>query len=123
MTAKSMKRHVFVGRVLGMVLAAGLPWAPLAAAPLTQMRAVEVGTDESGAAISLHLSAKVAYRVSTRKNPSRIALVLRHARAASGLVLPQPQGLVTGVTAQPQANGDLRVTIFVDRALPGHFTW
>jgi N-acetylmuramoyl-L-alanine amidase len=118
-----MKRHVFVARVLGMVLAAGLPWAQLAAAPLTQMRAVEVGTDESGAAISLHLSAKVAYRVSTRKNPSRIALVLRHARAASGLVLPQPQGMVTGVTAQPQANGDLRVTIFVDRSLPVHFNW
>ena len=118
-----MKRHVFVARVLGMVLASGLPWAQLVAAPLIQMRAVEVGTDESGAAISLHLSAKVAYRVSIRKNPSRIALVLRHARAASGLVMPQPQGLVTGVTALPQANGDLRLTIFVDRALPVHLNW
>ena len=118
-----MKRHVFVSWVLGTALAAGWPWAPLAAAPLTQMRAVEVVADQSGAAISLHLSAKVAYQVTTRKNPTRIALILRHARAAAGLVLPQPQGVVTGVTAQPQANGDLRVTIFVDRPLPVRLNW
>ena len=118
-----MKRHVFVSWVLGTALAAGWPWAQLSAAPLTQMRAVEVAADQSGAAISLHLSAKVAYQVTTRKNPTRIALILRHARAAAGLVLPQPQGVVTGVTAQPQANGDLRVTIFVDRPLPVRLNW
>jgi N-acetylmuramoyl-L-alanine amidase len=106
-----------------MVLAVGLPWVPLSAAPLSQVRAVEVVADESGAAISLHLSAKVAYQVTTRKNPSRIALILHHARAAAGLVLPQPQGPITGVTAQPQANGDLRLTIFVDRPLPVHLNW
>jgi N-acetylmuramoyl-L-alanine amidase len=106
-----------------MVLAAGLPWAQLSAAPLSQVRAVEVVTDDAGAAISLHLTAKVAYQVTTRKNPTRIAVLLRHVRAASGLVLPQPQGMVTGVTSQPQGNGDLRLTIFVDRSLPVHFNW
>jgi N-acetylmuramoyl-L-alanine amidase len=118
-----MKRHVFVTWVLGMVLTAGLPWAQVSAAALTQIRAVEVVTDDSGAAISLHLNAKVAYQVTTRKNPTRIAVILRHARAASGLVLPQPQGMVTGVTAQSQGSGDLRLTIFVDRSLPVHFNW
>jgi N-acetylmuramoyl-L-alanine amidase len=106
-----------------MVLAAGLPWVQVSAAPLTQMRAMDVVTDDSGAAISLHLSAKVAYQVTTRKNPTRIAVILRHARAAAGLVLPQPHGMVTGVTSQPQGNGDLRLTIFVDRSLPVHFNW
>jgi N-acetylmuramoyl-L-alanine amidase len=106
-----------------MVLAAGLPWAPVSAAPGTQMRALEVVADENGAAISLHLSAKVAYRVTSGKNPSRIALILRHARTAPGLVLPQPQGIVTGITSQPQANGDLRLTILVDRSLPVHCNW
>jgi N-acetylmuramoyl-L-alanine amidase len=106
-----------------MVLAMGWPWAPVSAAPLTQMRAVDVVADETGAAISLHLSAKVAYRVTTSKNPTRIALILRHARNAAGLVLPHPQGIVTGITTQPQANGDLRLTIFVDRSLPVHCNW
>jgi N-acetylmuramoyl-L-alanine amidase len=106
-----------------MVLATGWPWAQVLAAPLTQMRAVDVVADDTGAAISLHLSAKVAYRVTTAKNPTRIALILRHARSASGLVLPQPQGIVTGITSQPQANGDLRLTIFVDRSLPVRFNW
>jgi N-acetylmuramoyl-L-alanine amidase len=106
-----------------MVLAAGLPYARVSAAPVAQMRAVDVVADETGAAISLHLTAKVAYRVSTWKNPTRIALILRHARTASGLVLPQPQGMVTGIASQPQANGDLRLTIFVDRSLPAHFNW
>jgi N-acetylmuramoyl-L-alanine amidase len=106
-----------------MGLAAGLPWVQVSAAPLAQMRAVDVVADETGAAISLHLTAKVAYRVTTWKNPTRIALILRHARTASGLVLPQPQGIVTGITSQPQANGDLRLTIFVDRSVPVHFNW
>jgi N-acetylmuramoyl-L-alanine amidase len=118
-----MKRHVFAMWALGWVLAAGLPWVPVWGAPLTQMRALEMVADDSRAAISLHLSAKVAYRVSTSKSPARIALILRHARAAAGLALPQPQGIVTGVTSQPQANGDLRLTIFVDRSLPVQFTW
>jgi N-acetylmuramoyl-L-alanine amidase len=118
-----MKRHVFIMWALGMVLATGLPWTQVSAAPLTRMRAVDVVADETGAAISLHLSAKVAYRVITSKNPNRIALILRHARSATGLVLPQPQGIVTGITSQPQANGDLRLTIFVDRSLPVHFNW
>ncbi|HEY6456009.1 MAG TPA: N-acetylmuramoyl-L-alanine amidase [Steroidobacteraceae bacterium] len=87
------------------------------------MRAVEVVADESGVAISLHFSAKVAYQVTARKNPTRIALVLRHARAASGLVLPKPQGVVTGVTAQAQTNGDVRLTIFMTRSLPVHVAW
>ncbi len=82
-----------------------------------------VTADDSGAAISLQLSAKVAYRVTTTKNPMRITLTLRHARAASGLVLPQPQGIVTGVTSQQQANGDLRLTFLAARPVPVYYDW
>jgi N-acetylmuramoyl-L-alanine amidase len=109
--------------VLGMALAAGTPWAPAMAAPSTQVRALSVAADESGAAISLQLSARVAYRVVTGKGPARIALTLHHARAAADLVMPPSQGIVTGVTAQPQSNGDLRVTIFLARTLPARVTW
>ncbi len=118
-----MKRHVFVALVLEMALAAALPWSALCAAPLNRMRAMEVVADETGAAISLHLNAKAAYRISTTKSPARIALTLRHVRAAAGLALPQPQGMITSVSAQQQTNGDLRVTIALDRSLPVRLNW
>ncbi|HEV2701706.1 MAG TPA: N-acetylmuramoyl-L-alanine amidase [Steroidobacteraceae bacterium] len=92
------------------------------AAP-TQLRAAALAADDSGIAISLTFSAKVAYRVSTARKPARIALTLQHARGVAGLVLPGPQGPVTGVTAQPQSNGDLRLTIFLARSLPAHVNW
>ena len=55
--------------------------------------------------------------------PARIALTLHHARAAPDLVLPQPQGIITGITAQPRSNGDLRLTIFLSRTLPVSLNW
>jgi N-acetylmuramoyl-L-alanine amidase len=118
-----MKRHVFIASILALAVAMGWPWAPAVAAPVAQLRAVSVTADDAGAAISLGLGAKVAYQVTTAKNPARIALILRHARAAQGLLLPQPQGVVTGVTALPQSNGDLRLTIFLARSLPVRFKW
>jgi N-acetylmuramoyl-L-alanine amidase len=118
-----MKRRVFVALLLGIGLAMGWPAAALVAAPATQLKAAGVAIDESGVAISLTLSAKVAYRISTASKPARIAVILRHARGAAGLVMPAPQGPITGVTAQPQSNGDLRLTIFLARALPVHLNW
>jgi N-acetylmuramoyl-L-alanine amidase len=118
-----MKRHVFVPRVLAALLAGGIPWAQVLATPSPQVRAVAISTDEAGSAISLKLSAKVAYRVTLGRSPTRIALTLRHARAAPGLLIPQPQGAVTGLTSQQQSNGDLRVTIFLARSLPVHVNW
>jgi N-acetylmuramoyl-L-alanine amidase len=118
-----MKRRVFVALLLGLVVAAGWPGTPLLAAPATQLKAAGVATDESGVAISLALSAKVAYRIATSRKPARIALTLRHARGAAGLVLPAPQGPVTGVTALQQSNGDLRLTIFLARSLPLRLSW
>jgi N-acetylmuramoyl-L-alanine amidase len=106
-----------------MLLATGLPCAPVSAAPPVRMRAMELVGDDTATAISLHLSAKVAYRLTTAKDPSRISLTLHHVRAAAGLVMPPPQGIVSGVTEQQQSNGDLRVTIFVDRSLPVHLSW
>jgi N-acetylmuramoyl-L-alanine amidase len=123
MTAKSMKRHVFAASLLGAVVALGLACAQVLAAPSAQVRAVVLSADDAGSAIALKLSAKVAYRVTFAKSPNRIALILHHARAAPGLLIPQPAGPVTGLTSQPQANGDLRVTIFLTRPLPVHFTW
>jgi N-acetylmuramoyl-L-alanine amidase len=123
MTAKSMKRHIFVSLMLGMVLAAGWPCAQVSAAPLAQVRAVEVVTDDTGTAIALRLSDKIAYRITTAKSPARIALTLHRARATAGLVLPQAQGIVTRVIAHGQANGDLRLTFFMDRSLPVHLNW
>src|SRR5580658_9542930 len=117
-----MKRHVFVAPMLGALLAS-LAWAPARAAPLARVRAVAVAADESGASVSLDLSARVSYRVTIAKSPARIALTLHHTRAVSGLKLPLPQGAVTGVTAQQTANGDLRLTIFLDRSLPAHVSW
>jgi N-acetylmuramoyl-L-alanine amidase len=118
-----MKRHVFIASILALAVAVGLPRASAVAAPLAQLRAVSVSADDASASISLALGLKVAYQVTTAKNPARIALVLRHARAAPGLLLPQPQGVVTGVTALPQSNGDLRLTIFLARSLPVRFNW
>jgi N-acetylmuramoyl-L-alanine amidase len=118
-----MKRHVFVTLMLAAGLAVAGPWAPAAAAPVTQLRGISVAADESGTAISLSLSAKVAYRIVTATHPARIALTLRHARSAAALALPQPQGVVTGVTVQPRANGDLRLTILLARAMPAHLIW
>lgn len=104
-------------------LTCGTPWAPAVAAPAIQVRGVGVAADDSGAAISLQLSARVTYRVVTAKGPARIALTLHHARAAPDLVWPPPQGIITGISSQPQSNGDLRLTIFLSRALPVRFTW
>jgi N-acetylmuramoyl-L-alanine amidase len=118
-----MKRHVFVTLLLGVGLAVAGPWAQAWAAPVTQVRGISVAADESGTALSLSLSAKVAYRIVTATHPARIALTLRHARIASTLTLPQPQGIVTGVTAQPRANGDLQLTILLARPLPAHVNW
>ncbi len=109
--------------VLLTALAGGTPWVSAVAAPVTQVRGVAVAADESGAAISLQLSAKANYRIVTAKGPARLALTLHHARAAPDLVLPQPQGIITGITAQPQSNGDLRLTIFLSRTLPVRLTW
>ncbi|MGC1458473.1 MAG: N-acetylmuramoyl-L-alanine amidase [Steroidobacteraceae bacterium] len=118
-----MKSRAFVAVLLGMGLALTWPAAPLAAAPVTQLKAVAVAADESGIAISLSLSAKVAYRFASVRKPAHIAVTLRQARGAAGLVMPAPQGPVTGVTAQQQTNGDLRLTIFLARSLPVHVTW
>jgi len=118
-----MKRHVFIALILALAVTMGSPGAPAVAAPVAQLRAVSVTADDASASISLGLGAKLAYQVTTAKNPARIALVLRHARAAPGLLLPQPQGVVTGVTAQPQSNGDLRLTIFLVRSLAVRFKW
>ena len=109
--------------VLQTVVAAGLPWAPAVAAPVTQVRAVNLVADDAGAAISLSLSARAVYRVKTASSPARLTLVLRHARCAAGLVLPQAEGVVTGVSSQQQSNGDLRLTVSLVRALPAHFSW
>ena len=109
--------------VLLTALAGGAPWVPALAAPVTRVRGVGVAADESGAAISLQLSAKATYQVVTAKRPGRLALTLHHTRAAPDLVLPQPQGIITGITTQPQSNGDLRLTIFVSRTLPVRLTW
>jgi N-acetylmuramoyl-L-alanine amidase len=118
-----MKRRVFVALLLGLALATGWPGTAPLAAPATQLKAADLATDESGVAISLTLSTKVAYHIATARKPARIALTLRHARGAAGLVLPAPQGPVTGVTAQPQPNGDLRLTIFLTHSLPPHLSW
>jgi N-acetylmuramoyl-L-alanine amidase len=118
---KSMKIHVFAASALAVLLA--LAGQPAAAVPLTQLRMAGVAADEGRAALSLSLSARVAYKVATAKNPTRVALTLRHARAAAGLVLPQAQGVITGVNAQQQANGDLRLTIFLAHPLPVHLSW
>jgi N-acetylmuramoyl-L-alanine amidase len=118
-----MKRHVFVTPILTVAVAMGLARGAAVAAPAVPLRAVSVAADDASAAISLNLGAKVVYQVTTAKNPARIALILRHTRAAAGLVLPQSQGVVTGVTAQPQSNGDLRLTVFLSRVLPVRFKW
>jgi N-acetylmuramoyl-L-alanine amidase len=123
MIAKSMKRHVFVSLVLGMALVVASAWAHVSAAPLARVRAVEVVADETGTALALRLTAKVAYRCSTAKNPARIALTLRSTGAAAGLIMPQAQGNITGVSALRQSNGDLRLTIFMDRSLPVRVYW
>ncbi len=112
MVVKSMKNHAFIVSVLGAVLAVW-PWAPALASPVSELRAVAVVADDSGAAVSLNLSARVAYRVVAAQKPTRVALTLRHVRAASDLVMPRPLGIITGVTSQAQANGDLRLTIFL----------
>jgi N-acetylmuramoyl-L-alanine amidase len=118
-----MKRRVFVALLLGMGLAMGWPGAALVAAPATQLKAAGIATDDSGVSISLTLSAKVAYHTSSASKPPRIAVILHHARGAAGLVLPAPQGPITGVTAQQQSNGDLRLTIFLARSMPVHLAW
>ncbi len=106
-----------------MGLALMRPAAAPAAAPVTQLKAVAVTTDASGVAISLSLSAKVAYRFASARKPARIALTLHHARGAAGLVMPAAQGPVTGVSTEQLANGDLRLSIFLARSLPAHLTW
>jgi N-acetylmuramoyl-L-alanine amidase len=118
-----MKLRAFVALVLVLALAAGAALAPAAASPATQLRAVGIAADDTGAAISLQLSAPVAYRLVTARNPERIALTLHHTRAGSELVWPQAQGVITGVTSQAQSNGDLRLTIFLARTLPVRLTW
>ena len=118
-----MKRHVFVTLILTVAVALGLARGVALAAPAVPLRAISVAADDTSAAISLSLGTKVAYQVTAAKNPARIALTLRHTRAAAALALPQSQGVVTGVTAQPQSNGDLRLTIFLTRSLPVRFKW
>jgi N-acetylmuramoyl-L-alanine amidase len=118
-----MKRRIFVALLLGMGLATAWPGAAPLAAPAAQLKAAGVATDEAGIALSLTLSAKVAYRLSSASKPARIALTLHHARGAPGLILPAPQGPITGVTAQQQSNGDLRLTIFLAHALPARLNW
>ncbi|HEY1900156.1 MAG TPA: N-acetylmuramoyl-L-alanine amidase [Steroidobacteraceae bacterium] len=118
-----MKRHVFVAALLGAVLAAGLPWAPAVAGPVTQVRAVGATADDSAASISLHLSARASFQIVQATNPARLAVIVHHARSAPGLVLPQPRGIVTGVTSREQSDGNLRLTIFLSRPLSVRCTW
>ena len=118
-----MKRHVFVHFILTVAVALGVASATAVAAPAVALRAVSVAADDAGAVISLELGARVAYQVRTVQHPARVVLTLRRTRAAAGLVLPRSRGLISGVTAQPQANGDLRLTLFLARALPVRLKW
>ncbi len=90
---------------LGMTLAMAWPGAPRAAAPLPQLTAVAVASNDTGVAISLSLTAKVAYRFASASKPARMVVTLRQARGAATLAMPAPQGPVTGVNVRRQANG------------------
>jgi N-acetylmuramoyl-L-alanine amidase len=117
-----MKRHVFV--ILALAATVALGWERAAhAAPVVRLRALSVVADDATATVALDLGARARYRFTTAKNPARMTLTLRHVRAAPGLVLPVAQGVVMGVTSQPQSNGDLRVTVLLARPLPAHFKW
>ncbi len=115
-----MKIRVFIA--LWLALSAPL-WAAAAATGASQLRAVAAAVDDSGATLTVQLSARVNYKVVTSRTPARISLTLRHVRAAPELVLPQPQGMLTGISAQPQANGDLRLTILLKRSIPVQLAW
>ena len=123
MFAKYLKRRVFIPTLLLGVMVLGEPGSALQAAPTTQLRSVALATDATGVAISLALSAKVAYRIASERKPARITLTLRQARAADTVVMPTPEGAVTAVNVRQQSNGDLRLTIFLTQALPARATW
>ncbi|HTY94960.1 MAG TPA: N-acetylmuramoyl-L-alanine amidase, partial [Steroidobacteraceae bacterium] len=112
-----MKKHVFAAVMLVWTAAVA------AGAPGTQVRSIGLTADEASAALAVNLSARGAYRVTTARNPARITVTLRHARAAAGLQMPQAAGVVTGVTAQPAGNGDLRLTILLARSVSVHGRW
>jgi N-acetylmuramoyl-L-alanine amidase len=118
-----MKRHAFMGLLLGMAVALVWPAAPLAAAPVARLTAVAIATDDAGVAVSLSLSARVAYRYSNAKQPARIALTLHQTRGAATLVMPAPQGPVTAVTLRQLPNGDLRLTVSLAHSLAAHLNW
>ena len=85
-------------------LLAAVPAA--SAADLNGLRLVE---DEQGTRALVEIDALAGYKVFTLANPDRLVIDLADARAASGLHLPGPNGLVAGVRTGQPTPGTLRL--------------
>ena len=85
-------------------LLAAVPAA--SAADLGALRLVE---DEQGTRAVVEVDSLSGYKLFALSNPDRLVIDLADARAAAGLRLPAPNGLVTGVRTGQPAPGTLRL--------------
>jgi N-acetylmuramoyl-L-alanine amidase len=89
-----------------------LVFSLLAAAPAAtaaDLNGLQLVEEEQGTRALVEIDALAGYKVFTLANPDRLVVDLADARAASGLRLPGPNGLVAGVRTGQPTPGTLRL--------------
>ena len=83
--------------------------AAASAAPAADLNGLRLVEEEQGTRALVEIDALAGYKVFTLANPDRLVIDLADARAASGLRLPGPNGLVAGVRTGQPTPGTLRL--------------
>jgi N-acetylmuramoyl-L-alanine amidase len=97
-------RSIIAG-ILVCLLLPSLAWAG------GELRAVRLSQYQGKTRVVLDLSHSAEAKLMTMRDPHRLVIDIPGFRMAPGAALDDGQGLVTGVRAASQANGDLRVVL------------
>jgi N-acetylmuramoyl-L-alanine amidase len=108
---------------LSRVAASLLSLAVLASANAAELRSIRLDTTTDAAVLTLELSAGSTGKVFTLDNPDRAVIDLPDTRAAHGVRLPEPSGVVSALRLGAQPGGTLRVVVQLKSTLPVRSSW
>ncbi len=114
-----MIEKVFLSRVAASLLSL----AVLATAHAAELRSIHLATTADSALLTLELSDGSTGKVFTLDDPDRAVIDLPDTRAAHGVRLPEPSGVVSALRLGAQPGGTLRVVVQLKSNLPVRSSW
>lgn len=118
-----MRRCAAVVAVSLLVLVAMLSGHAYAAGSTTELRGINLVSDEGGARVTLDTSAVTSHALFTLERPNRVVIDLRKTRLASGVRMPAGAGIVDNIRTGERPGGTLRVVLQLKSAVPARGQW